>query len=309
MDPLVSVVITNFNGKQFLEPCLSSLYRQSASNFEIILVDNGSTDGSTGFVREKFPDVSVIETGKNLGFAGGTNVGIRASRGKFILTLNNDTVTDPQYIDNLTKPMLSDPGLGMCASKMLLPDGTINSAGICISRSGAALDRGISEIDTGNYQREEDVFGPCAGAALYRRSMLDEIGLFDEDFYLYMEDVDLAFRGRMAGWNCRYIPSAKVFHFLAGTTGKKSDITIFYCNRNLVWNVFKNFPVRTFFLYLPWILIRNCTDVLYYLTHGKGRIVFKAKVSAIGGIIRMLRKRKEIARKVPEKQIRKWLVE
>lgn len=307
MEPLISVVIVNFNGLRFLKPCLSSLASQSYKNFEIILVDNHSSDGSAVYIREHFPDSTLIETGKNLGFAGGTNTGIRASRGDFILTLNNDTVTDPSFIENLARPMASDSRLGMCAAKMLFPDGRINSTGVCISRSSAAWDRGIFEQDSGQYNSEEEVFGPCAGAALYRREMLDEIGLFDEDFFIYMEDVDLAFRARLAGWKCRYVPSARVTHCMGGTTGVNSDLSVFYGNRNLLWYAIKNFPVRTLLISLPWIIGRNCADIPYYMSRGKGRVILKAKASAIGGIARMMRKRKNTMRNVPEEEIRKWI--
>jgi GT2 family glycosyltransferase len=307
MDPFVSIVIVNFNGRRFLEPCLSSLASQSFKNFEIIIVDNHSSDGSGEYIRNQFPSVTLIETGKNLGFAGGTNAGIRASHGDYILTLNNDTITDPLFIGNLIPPMIADSRLGMCASKMLFPDGRINSTGICISRSGAAWDRGIYEQDSGQYDTEEDVFGPCAGAALYRRTMLDEIGLFDEDFFIYMEDVDLAFRARLAGWACRFIPSARVTHFMGGTTGINSDLSVFYGNRNLLWNMIKNFPSRTLLISLPWIIGRNCADIPYYTLQGKGLTIIRAKAGALRGIFRMMRKRKNTTGNVPEEQIRKWI--
>jgi GT2 family glycosyltransferase len=235
MKPLISVVIVNFNGLRFLEPCFSSLAGQSFKNFEIILVDNDSSDGSADYIREHFPSVTLIETGKNLGFAGGTNAGICVAQGDFILALNNDTIADSQFIENLIGPMMSDSRIGMCASKMLFPDRRINSTGICISRSGAAWDRGIFERDSGQYDTGEEVFGPCGGAALYRRSMLDEIGLFDEDFFIYVEDIDLAFRARLAGWKCMYIPTARVTHFMGGTAGVYSDASIFYLTRNQLW--------------------------------------------------------------------------
>jgi hypothetical protein len=307
MDPFVSVVIVNFNGLRFLESCLSSLTAQLYKNFEIIFVDNNSSDGSADYVREHYPSVTLIETGKNLGFAGGTNAGIRAARGDCILTLNNDTITDPHFIENLVRPMATDPRLGMCASKMLFPDGRINSTGICISRSGAAWDRGIFEQDSGQYETEEEVFGPCAGAALYRRAMLDETGLFDEDFFIFMEDVDLAFRARLAGWKCMYVPTARVTHFMSGTIGKDSDNSVYYGNRNLLWNVIKNFPKRTLMICLPWIIGRSCADIPYYILKGKGRVILKAKVSAIAGIFRMMRKRRNSVQKVPEAEIRKWI--
>jgi GT2 family glycosyltransferase len=267
--PLVSIIIVNYNGLHFLESCLSSLTIQTYKKFEIVFVDNGSSDGSIGFVREHYPLIRIVETGKNLGFAGGTNAGIRVARGEFILTLNNDTIADPQFIENLVKPMASDSRLGMCASKMLFPDGRINSTGVCISRSSAAWDRGIFEQDSGQYDKEVEVFGPCAGAALYQRAMLDEIGLFDEDFFIYMEDVDLAFRARLAGWKCRFIPSARVTHYRGGTTGIKSDLSIFYGNRNQLWNAIKNFPVRTLLISLPWIIGKNCAHIPYYCSMEK----------------------------------------
>jgi GT2 family glycosyltransferase len=304
---LISIIIVNYNGLHFLEPCLSSLATQTYKNFEIIFVDNGSSDGSVGFVQEHYPRVRIVETGKNLGFAGGTNTGIRIAHGEFILTLNNGTKADPHFLEEIQKPFLQDAKTGMCGSKMLFPDGRINSTGICISRSGAAWDRGIYEPDTGQYENPEEIFGPCAGAALYRRSMLDEIGLFDEDFFIYMEDVDLAFRARFAGWECRYIPTARVTHLMGGTTGINSDLSVFYSNRNLIWNVIKNFPARTLFISLPWIIGRNCADIPYYIYKGKGRVILKAKASAFMGIIRMLKKRENSTRKVPEEQIRKWI--
>jgi len=307
-DPLISVIIVNFNGFRFLEPCLSSISSQSYRHFEIIFVDNGSSDSSADFVKEHFPSAVVIATGKNLGFAGGTNAGIRKARGEFILTLNNDTVADPQFLENLIKTMIADPGVGMCASKMIFPDGRIYSTGICVSRSGTAWDRGIFENDTGQYESETEVFGPCAGAALYRRTMLEEIGLFDEDFFLFMEDVDLAFRARMASWCCRYIPSAKVIHIHGGTAGVNSDISIYYGNRNLLWCVIKNFPLRTLLVSLPGIIYRNCADIPFYFLQDKGWTIIRAKIDSLKGIPRMWRKRRTGLSGVSRHNIERWIL-
>jgi len=303
----VSVIIVNFNSKRFLQDCLSSILKQTYTSFEVILVDNASHDGSVEFIQEYFPRVRIFVQKENLGFTGGSNAGIREAHGEYILTLNNDTIVPPDFIGELVKPMMQDPSVGMCASKMVFPDGRINSTAICISRSGAAWDRGGGEQDHGQYDTAEEVFGPCAGAALYRRSMLDEIGLFDEDFFLFMEDVDLAFRARLAGWKCVYVPKARVVHIHGGTAGFRSDVSIYYGNRNLVWYVVKNFPLRTLILSSPWIIIRNCADIPYYLFKGKGSVILKAKASTIVGIIRMIRKRKSITKKVPEEQITKWI--
>ena len=305
--PLISIIIVNFNGLYFLDPCLSSLTAQSFKNFEIIIVDNASHDGSVEFIREHYPEVRVFIQKENLGFAEGSNAGIREAHGEFILTLNNDTVVSPDFISELVKPMVNDPSVGMCASKMVFPDGRINSTAICISRSGAAWDRGGGESDHGQYDSAEEVFGPCAGAALYRRSMLDEIGLFDEDFFLFMEDVDLAFRARLSGWKCWYVPTARVVHIHGGTAGFRSDISVYYGNRNLLWYVVKNFPLRTLILSSPWIITRNCADVLYYILCGKGYTIIRAKYGMMKGFISMVRKRKGIHRQVTAHEIEKWI--
>lgn len=304
---LVSVIIVNFNGKHFLQDCLSALQHQTYSPVEIILIDNASHDSSVEFVLEHFPQVNIFIQKENLGFAGGSNAGISEAHGEYILTLNNDTIVSPGFVEELIKPMMHDPTVGMCASKMVFPDGRINSTAICISRSGAAWDRGGGEPDRGQYDLTEEVFGPCAGAALYRRAMLDEIGLFDEDFFLFMEDVDLAFRARLSGWKCMYVPTARVVHIHGGTTGNKSDISIYYGNRNLVWYVVKNFPSHIFLKSLPWIIGRNCAVIPYYLFSRKRFVIVRSKIDAVKGLPLMIQKRQRISKKVQSNTIEKWL--
>lgn len=305
--PLISVIVVNYNGKKFLSDCFNSLFHQTYNPFEVIMVDNASNDGSIEYVQQNFPDVKLYTQSTNLGFAGGTNAGIRQAGGDFILTLNNDTILTPDFIDELVKPMVSDPFVGMCASKMIFPDGRINSTAICISRSGAAWDRGLGELDHGQYDVAEEVFGPCAGAALYRRTMLHEIGLFDEDFFLFMEDVDLAFRARLSGWKCVYVPTALVVHIHGGTANAGSDTAVYYVNRNFLWYVIKNFPFRTFVISLPWILGRNCAVIFYYTLSGKFQTIVKAKTDALRGLPLMIRKRRGLNKNVPGRTIEKWI--
>ncbi|PKL58778.1 MAG: hypothetical protein CVV34_00995 [Methanomicrobiales archaeon HGW-Methanomicrobiales-5] len=195
----------------------------------------------------------------------------------------------------------------MCGAKMLFPDGRINSTAICISRSGAAWDRGMGEPDHGPFDSAEEVFGPCAGAALYRRSMLDEIGLFDEDFFLFMEDVDLAFRARLSGWKCMYVPTARVVHIHGGTANEGSDVAVYYGNRNILWYVVKNFPFRTFIFSFPWIIGRNCAVIPYYFWSGKFLTIVRAKVDALKGLPLMIRKRRCINKNVHDRTIEKWI--
>jgi GT2 family glycosyltransferase len=305
---MISVVVVNYNGKKFLDNCLSSLVNQTYQVFEVIVVDNGSSDDSPAYIRERYPSVILVETGSNLGFAGGTNAGIHIAKGEFILTLNNDTIAEPHLLEEIVSPMQMDSRVGMCAAKMIFPDDRINSTGICISRSGAAWDRGGGEPDHGQFDVAEEVFGPCAGAALYRRSMLDEIGLFDEDFFLFMEDVDLAFRARLSGWKCMYVPTARVVHIHGGTAVPGSDIAVYYGNRNLMWYVIKNFPSRILLVYSPWIIGRNCAVIPYYLLKGMGLTIVRAKIDMIKGLHCMIEKRRNIKRMVSDDQIEKWIL-
>ena len=303
---LISVIVLNYNGKGFLDGCLTSLASQTYSDFEVIVVDNGSRDGSPEYVKENYPWVRLAKNDENLGFAGGTNVGIRAAKGEFIITLNNDSRADSRFIEELIKPM-ADPEVGVCAAKMLFPDGRINSAGICISRSGAAWDRGMFEPDRGQYEFVEEVFGACAGAALYRREMLDEIGLFDEDFFLYLEDVDLAFRARLAGWKCLYVPGARVIHHHGGTAGVGSDLAVYYGNRNIVWYPIKDFPFRLLITSLPFIVARNLAVIPYYALRGQGGVILKSKLDALKGVVKMMEKRKDVVCRADYSQIKRFV--
>jgi len=301
--PLISVIVVNYNGKKYLSDCFNSLFHQTYSPLEMIMVDNASDDGSVGYVQQNFPDVKMFTQSTNLGFAGGTNVGIRVAKGEFIFTLNNDTIADSHLLEEIVRPMQLDSRVGVCGSKMLLPDGRINSTAICISRSGAAWDRGMGEPDHGQFDLPEEVFGACAGAALYRRSMLEEIGLFDEDFFLFMEDVDLAFRAQLSGWKCMYVPSARVVHIHGGTAGPGSDMAVYYGNRNLLWNIIKNFPLKTLLFSSPWIIGRNCADIPYYILKGRGLSIFRAKIDMMKGVKTMMRKRQSVKKKVSDETI------
>ncbi len=304
---MISVVIVNYNGRVFLEPCLTSLSAQTYTDHEVIVVDNGSTDGSVEFLEENFPDIHLIRLKENLGFAGGTNAGILAASGEYIMTLNNDTRLEPDCLAELASVMNSSDTIGMCASKMLFPDGRINSTGICISRSGAAWDRGMYSKDRGQYDLLQDVFGACAGAALYRRLMIDQIGLFDEDFFLYMEDVDLAFRAQLSGWKWFYVPTARVYHIHGGTAGVGSDLSIYYGNRNVLWYVLKNMPATILIVSLPWIIGRNLAVIPYYMVKGKAMTILRSKFDALLGVPLILRKRRDIHQTVEDSDIMRFI--
>jgi GT2 family glycosyltransferase len=307
INPLISVVVVNYNGKKYLSDCFSSLFQQTYPQMEVILVDNASFDGSIEYTQEHFPRVKIVPQSMNRGFAGGTNAGIHAAKGDFILTLNNDTIVDSHLLKEIIQPMLADSRVGICGTKMLFPDGRINSTAICISRSGAAWDRGMGESDNGQYDIAEEVFGACAGAALFRHAMLEEIGLFDEDFFLYMEDVDLAFRAQLSGWKCIYVPTARVIHVHGGTSDPGSDTSIYYVNRNLLWYTLKNFPKRTLLIFSLWIIGRNIAVIPYYFLKGKGKAIINAKIDSVKGLPQMIRKRRYINKYDHNRIIEKWV--
>jgi GT2 family glycosyltransferase len=303
---MISVIVPNYNGKGFLKRCLDSINGQTYQDLEVIVVDNASSDGSADYLKCSFPWVKVVRNRENLGFAGGTNSGIRASQGEFVLTLNNDTWAEEHFVERLIEPM-ADRSVGMCASKMLLPDGRIASTGICLSRSGAAWDRGAFEPDEGRYDQQLEVFGPCAGAGLYRREMLDEIGLFDEDFFLYMEDVDMALRARLAGWRCIYVPEAIAYHYHGGTAGAGSDLAVYFGNRNVIWYAVKGFPSGLLLSSLPWIIGRNLAVIPYYALRGQGRVILKSKLDSLLGLPGVLEKRRSVLRRARDSEIKKFV--
>lgn len=269
MNPLVSVVVVNWNGRRYLEECLAALLVQTYSPFEIVLVDNGSTDDSVPFVRERFPQVRLVLLERNTGFAAGHNRGIAASRGVYVATLNNDAIPEPGWLGALVAAAERDPQVGMVASKMLFYDRptVVNSAGICVDRAGIAWDRHGGWPDDPN-EPSVEVFGPCAGAALYRRGLLDEVGLFDESFFCYLEDVDLAWRARLAGWRCWYAPDARVLHHHSGTAGDASAFKRYHLGRNKVWLIAKNYPMPELLTHLPLIVAYDLLAVVGMLLTG-----------------------------------------
>lgn len=268
MNPQVSVVILNWNGRRYLDDCLTSLQAQAYTDFEVILVDNGSTDGSVEWVEARFPQVQMIRNAQNVGFAKGNNQAIYSTDAEFIVTLNNDTRVEPGWLAALVEAAASDPTVGMVASKILFADrpDTINSAGIALDPVGIAWDRLGGTSDTPDEETPVEVFGPCAGAALYRRAMLDQIGLFDEDFFAYMEDVDLAWRARLAGWRCLYAPAARVYHAHSATGIEGSPFKSRLLGRNKVWLIAKNYgPSGRLLVCSPLIVLYDLAAVAFTL--------------------------------------------
>ncbi len=224
----VSVIIPNWNGKHFLKTCLDSLLDQTLRDFEIIVVDNGSTDGSVEFVEKNYTEVKTVSLDKNYGFAKANNLAMQkvlAGGTKYIALLNNDTRVEKYWLSELVKTMSSDKIIGICAPKILRMDDPqiLDSTGHTFIH-GMIRDRGLGESDKGQYDKKLNIVGACAGACLYRREMLEAIGLFDESFGTCYEDCELSWRAFKSGWKAQYVATAVVFHRCGGTTKSTEEI-------------------------------------------------------------------------------------
>lgn len=294
----VAVIVINWNGRRFLGRCLGSLFAQTYRDFHVVLVDNGSTDGSVDFVRERFSQVCLIANEVNRGFAAANNQAIQATESEFVVTLNNDTEVAPEWLAELVKAADAQPTVGACASRMLFAHSpaVINSAGIALDRVGIAWDWRGGELDNPAEREPVDVFGACAGAALYRRSMLNEIGLFDGDFFAYLEDVDLAWRAQWAGWRALSVPTARVLHCHSGTGVEGSPFKNRLLGRNKVWLIAKNYPWPQLLWYLPLILLYDVGSLPYTLIARGDWAALRGRLEGLASLRGALRKRRAISR-------------
>ncbi len=264
---VVTVVVPNWNGAAFLRDCLESICRQRYRPLQCIVVDDGSTDRSTGLIADEFPDLRLVRLPGNTGFAHAANAGMRLAAGEIIALLNNDAVAEPTWIEELVAALDRHPRAGSAASKMLLcdPPDALNSAGDLVRRSGVPDSRGVWEPDRGQFDREEEVFGGCGGAVAFRRCMLDEIGLFDERFHMYCEDVDLAFRAQYAGYRCIYAPRAVVRHRLGASGG--GTLASYRVGRNVLWLLARDMPGLAWRRYWPLVLRAQAGQALQTVPH------------------------------------------
>lgn len=327
MEPLVSVIILNYNGREYAEECIDSVLKQTYGNREIIVVDNGSADGSPEIIKERFSGkIRLIENKCNLGFAEGNNIGIASAKGAYIALLNDDAYADAAWLSELMGAALrSDRTFGMWASKILFYDrrDIIDTAAHLIYPDGLNRGRGKGEPDTGIYDREEEVFFPSGCAALYSKSMLDEIGLFDPDFFAYGDDTDIGLKARIAGWKCLYVPSATVLHRSSATAGRYSPLKAYLVERNRVWILIKYFPVRHI-LASPFYTVARFILQSYGALTGIGAagrfaeqhtswklfgVLLKAYFDAVKGSVKMIRKRSVInkIRKTGTRDFTLWI--
>jgi GT2 family glycosyltransferase len=308
----ITVVIPNWNGRKFLRPCLGSLRRQSFENFETVLVDNGSTDGSLEFAARDFPEVRTVSLEENRGFSAAVNAGIEASGSEFVALLNNDTEQEPGWLEALVRAAEEHPEAGFFASKLVAFQDrkVLDGAGDALRRSGLPYRIGHGERDRGQYEEPVYVFGACAAAALYRRSMLEEIGLFDEDFFAYCEDADLSFRAQLAGYRCLYVPGAIVYHMGNATTGgRRSETATRLGTRNSLSLLIKNLPALLIARTTPFILAGQLSRLLSMAAGSSLRPHLIGLSEALRLLPRMLRKRRKIQglRRVPTSYVRRLL--
>lgn len=316
--PELTVIIPNLNGCHHLAECLATLHAQTFTSFETIVIDNGSTDGSVAFCRARYPAVRVIANAGNVGVAAAYNQGIRASAAPFVMTLNNDVALEPGLIAELMRAIQRDERIGIVGAKQLKYQdrGVIDSAGIIIDRYCCSANRGAGERDHGQYERCEEVFAVMCTAAIFRRAMLDDIGLFDEAYVAYEDEFDLAWRARLRGWRCLYVPSARVYHKGGATSiqlGRVvegvSSFFIVNTHRNRLWTLLKNLGWTSLPLLAPQLALYEART-LWYCLRTANMLPLKARLLALRRLPAVLAERWAIQRRrtAPEGAIRRWMV-
>lgn len=327
------VVILNWNGREYVGDCLRSVLDQTHADTGVIVVDNGSTDGSADYVRAAFPEARLVALPKNLHFARGTNAGVelalRDRACKYVVALNNDTKVDPEFVAELVKSVDSDH-VGMVQAKLLFMDRPkiLNTTGVLPTRDGSGVDRGWNQRDEGQFDAATDVFAPTAGAALYRREIFDTVGLFDGDFVAYYEDLDLAWRARLAGWETRFAPRSVVYHLYSHSSSYQSPWKTYQGERNRIWTLVQNYPLRYVAVGVPWNATRVLAAFQRRLRDGPTReedgaprgfegpglrafasAVVRARLDAYAGMGRALEKRRLRAtyRTVDARDVGRWL--
>lgn len=241
----VTVIVPNYNGMKFIDICLAALEQQSIKEFKTIVIDNGSSDGSIEFIKGNYPNVHLVERGKNYGFSNAVNIGIQMADTPYVILLNNDTQVEGLFVEELVKAIKDNPKCFSCSSKMLnfIERSILDDAGDLYTILGWQFQRGVGRLET-IYNKTVQVFSACAGAAIYRRQVFEEIGYFDEGHFAYLEDIDVGYRARIHGYENWFCPSARVYHVGSGTSGSKyNEFKVKLSVRNSVYLNYKNMPI------------------------------------------------------------------
>lgn len=298
-EPLASVVIPNWNGEKYLPLCLDSLRQQTYPRLEIIVVDNGSTDGSLALLARDYPEVQVVTLGENRGYAGGVNAGLQVATGQVLVAFNNDAEADARWVEELIAALDRHPEAGMATSRVRLFErrDRLHTAGDFYRLDGIPGNRGVWEVDGPAYDEETWVFGAAGVASVYRRSMLDEIGLLDERFCSYLEDVDLSWRAQLVGYRCIYAPRAIVYHMVSATGG--GPMASFFVGRNTIFVIAKDYPSSLLRHYWPAVLRAQLRVSLEALRAWRGvaaRARLRGQLASLRHLPRLLRQRRDIQR-------------
>lgn len=316
----VSIIIPHWNKAEYLPTCLDSLLGQSYPHFEVTLVDNGSTDESLAILERDYPRVQVIPLEANLGFAKAVNIGIRATKGELVALFNNDVEADPRWLEGLVVALERHPEAGMATPKLMLFDRreVINAAGDFYGLDGVPGNRGVWQKDEGQFDQEGWVFGPGGAASLFRRSMLEEIAwptdegpqFLDEEFVSYCEDVDLAWRGQLAGYRCLYVPTAVAYHRLSATGG--GALASYYVGRNFLYLIVKDYPTSLLVRHWPRVLraqMRIAGEALKAWRGEAARARLRGQIVGLCTWPKMLKKRRVVqsARRVSDEYLERLL--
>lgn len=296
-----TVIIVNWNSWEILSCCLEKLRRQTFQNFNVLVIDNDSAEPVPQEILAHRPNVTLVQNNSNLGFAAANNQAIKLVKASdWVVLLNPDAFAEPDWLEQLVNAARQHPDYAMFASRQLMDgnqnlldgDGDVYHISGLVWRAGHGTPVRVADDKPG------EIFSPCAAAALYRRDALIEIGGFDEDYFCYVEDVDLGFRLRLMGHRCLLVPNAVVRHIGSATTGgQRSDFSVYHGHRNLVWTYVKNMPGWLFWAFLPLHIAMNCATICMFAIRGQGRIILRAKRDAIRGLPQAWAKRKEIQAK------------
>lgn len=297
----VTVLIVNWNSGELLAQCLKHLTAQTIQPAQILVIDNASTDNSIENL-DRFENISILKSDKNLGFAAGNNLALDKCNSEFIALLNPDAFPEPGWLENLLMAATANPDVAAFGSRQLQqsnPD-CLDGTGDAYHMSGLIWRDRFGQKQQPSDLEQREIFSPCAAAALYRRQAVVDVGGFDEDFFCYVEDVDLGFRLRLAGHRAMYIPGAIVHHVGSATTGgQHSDFAVYYGHRNLVWAFLKNMPGMLLWALLPLHLLMHVAGTVFFIARGQAKVILRAKWDAVKGVPRAWRKRKKIqARRV-----------
>jgi GT2 family glycosyltransferase len=317
--PLVSIIVLNWKASHLADMCLGSLFTQEYPNIEVLYVDNASHDDSVAYVRSRFPKAVIVENENNLGYAGGNNAGIRVARGKYVVLLNQDTEAHPRFISEMVRVAEADPAIGMCNPKMLHHhDRTlINSLGMYLTRDRLQVAHlGDQEIDRGQYDLPGEFLAPSGAAGFYRVEMLDQIGLLDEDLFLYWEDMDIGWRGVLAGWKTAYVPESLLYHIRNEGTRRDGDVALraqYLVHRNRWLVLYKNLAFGSLIRYglrsLPGDLHTVARSLKAFVRERRRPMELLGRLAALRMLPRYWHKRRQVqrTRKIDEREVLRWI--